>query len=85
MSTSNREEKIKRSAEQIVESFEKTTKELPPLKETYYIEDIPHTLRSDSELLSKTTSSDFRERFKKIMPASDENGNLKVEVAKWVE
>lgn len=85
MQTNERKKKIKQSAERIVESFEKATKEIPPLEETYYIKDIPHTLRSDGELLSKEKRSDFRSRFKSIMPASDENGNLKVEIAKWTE
>lgn len=85
MPTGEREEKIKKSAEEIVESFERVTKDLPPLEETYYIGDIAHTLRTNSKLLSKEKRADFRDRFKRIMPASDEDGNLKVEIAKWTE
>lgn len=75
---------IERSAEEIVESFVKAAEELPKLKETYYSQELYNIVRPDGEP-SREERAEFRKRFILIMPSADEQGNLKVEVAKWVE
>lgn len=74
---------IERSAEEILESFVKTTEDLPSLKETYYSQDLYNIMRPDSKPVKG--SADFRKRFIKNAPSCDEEGNLRVEVAKWVK
>lgn len=78
-------EEIRESAEQIVDSFTEVVEGLPSLKETYYNQDTINLLRRDGEPSSKEKRADFRKRFKKIMPGSDEEGNLRVGVAEWKE
>ena len=74
---------IERSAEEMLESFVKAVKDLPSLKETYYSQDLYNIMRPDGEPLKE--SAEFRKRFIANMPSSDEEGNLRVEVAKWVK
>jgi predicted Asp-tRNA(Asn)/Glu-tRNA(Gln) amidotransferase subunit C len=74
---------IERSAEEIVESFLEASETLPTRKETYYSHEVYNIMRPDGEPSSTGERSEFRKAFLKIMPHSDENGNLKVEVAKW--
>jgi len=74
---------IERSAEEIVESFVKSTEALPELKETYYSQEAYNIFRPDGEPTPEAERSEFRKRFISNMPSSDEKGNLKVEVAKW--
>lgn len=78
-------EKIKESAEEIVENFSSIEKDLPTEEETYYEQDTLNVLRSDEGTTSEKELEKFRENFLKIMPKKDENGNLKVEVAEWTE
>lgn len=66
-----------------MESFVKSAKNLPELKETYYSQEAFNIVRPDGEPTSETERSEFRKRFVSNMPSSDEKGNLKVEVAKW--
>jgi predicted Asp-tRNA(Asn)/Glu-tRNA(Gln) amidotransferase subunit C len=74
---------IERSAEEIVESFARAAEALPKLKETYYGQETYNVVRPDGKPLPKRERSEFRKRFISIMPGSDEEGNLRVEVAKW--
>ena len=82
---SEREKKIERSAEEIVESFVRAAEELPKLKETYYNQETYNVVRPDGEPSSEKERIEFRKHFISIMPGADEQGNLRVEVAKWVE
>jgi Asp-tRNA(Asn)/Glu-tRNA(Gln) amidotransferase C subunit len=76
---------IERSAEEIVNSFVEASESLPTRKETYYSHEVYNIMRPDGEPSPSGERSDFRRAFLDIMPHSDENGNLKVEVAKWVK
>ncbi len=78
-----RQREIERSAEEIVESFVKAAEGLPSERETYYSQEASNVTRPDGEPSRSEERSDFRKRFIKIMPSSDEDGNLRVEVAKW--
>ncbi|MDH5443283.1 MAG: Asp-tRNA(Asn) amidotransferase GatCAB subunit C [Hadesarchaea archaeon] len=80
-----RKKEIERSAEEIVESFARAAEGLPKLKETYYNQETCNVSRPDGEPSSEEERTEFRKRFISIMPGSDEKGNLRVEVAKWVE
>lgn len=66
-------------------SFAEVAEDLPDQEETYYEQDTLNVLRPDGEPASKEDLREFRERFLKIMPSSDEEGNLKVEVAEWTK
>lgn len=74
---------IERSAEEIVESFVKAAEGLPALEETYYSHGLYNIMRPDGEPTSDRERADFRERFVSNMPGADEDGNLRVEVARW--
>jgi len=76
---------IERSAEEIVKSFVEVSKGLPVEKETYYSHDLRNIMRPDGRPSPAKELAVFREAFLKIMPASDEEGSLRVEVAKWTE
>lgn len=76
---------IERSAEEIVKSFVEASEKLPELKETYYSQDSYNVVRPDGEPSREEERAEFRKRFILIMPGADERGNLRVEVAKWVE
>ena len=80
-----REEEIKQSAEEIVDSFAEIAEGLPTQKETYYEQDTLNVLKSDGEPNSEEKLKKFRKKFLKNMPESDEDGNLKVEVAEWTK
>jgi Asp-tRNA(Asn)/Glu-tRNA(Gln) amidotransferase C subunit len=80
-----RVKEIERSAEEIVNSFVEASEALPPRKETYYSHEVYNIMRSDGEPSPSGERSEFRKAFLKIMPHSDENGNLKVEVARWAK
>jgi Asp-tRNA(Asn)/Glu-tRNA(Gln) amidotransferase C subunit len=80
-----RSKEIERSAEEIVKAFVEASESLPAKKETYYSHEVYNIMRPDGEPSPSGERSDFRKRFLGIMPHSDENGNLKVEVAKWVK
>jgi predicted Asp-tRNA(Asn)/Glu-tRNA(Gln) amidotransferase subunit C len=79
-----RQKEIERSAEEIVESFAKAAEGLPSEREMYYSQEAYNVMRPDGEPSSSEECTEFRRRFIKIMPAKDEEGNLRVEVAKWV-
>ncbi len=81
----DRKEKIKESAEEIVDSFAEIAEGLPTEKETYYEQNILNILRSAGEPKSDEEMKKFREKFVQNMPSSDKDGNLKVEVAEWTE
>jgi len=76
---------IERSAEEIVNSFVEASETLPIRKETYYSHEVYNIMRPDGEPSPSGERSEFRRRFLGIMPHSDENGNLKVEVARWAK
>jgi hypothetical protein len=76
---------IERSAEEIVDSFVKATGGLPELKETYYSREAFNVVRPDGEPTPPQELAEFRRRFLSVMPGSDEEGNLRVEVARWAE
>jgi len=76
---------IERSAEEIVKDFVKASKALPSVKETYYGHEAQNVMRPDGKASSEKGRKDFREMFIKVMPGSDDEGNLRVEVAKWTE
>jgi Asp-tRNA(Asn)/Glu-tRNA(Gln) amidotransferase C subunit len=80
-----RSKEIERSAEEIVKAFVEASESLPVKKETYYSHEVYNIMRPDGEPSPSRERADFRKRFLGIMPYSDENGNLKVEVAKWVK
>lgn len=74
---------IERSAEEIVESFVEAAKKLPELKETYYNQEAYNVVRPDGKPTPAEERAEFRKRFISNMPSSDEQGGLKVEVARW--
>jgi len=76
---------IERSAEEIVKDFVKASKALPSVKETYYSHEAQNVMRPDGKPSPEKGRKDFREMFVKVMPDSDDEGNLRVEVAKWTE
>lgn len=76
---------IEHSAEEIVKSFVEVSKGLPVEKETYYSHDLRNIMRPDGKPSPDKELAVFREAFLKIVPASDEEGSLRVEVAKWTE
>ncbi|KXB02396.1 hypothetical protein AKJ44_00605 [candidate division MSBL1 archaeon SCGC-AAA261F17] len=76
---------IRESAEEIVDSFKEVTKDLPKEEETYYGQDTLNVMRQDQSPSPKEEREEFERGFKKIMPESDEDGNLKVEVGEWTE
>jgi predicted Asp-tRNA(Asn)/Glu-tRNA(Gln) amidotransferase subunit C len=78
-----KQKEIERSAEEIVESFVRATEDLPKLKETYYSQETYNVVRPDGEPTREKERAEFRKRFISIMPGADEQGNLRVEVAKW--
>lgn len=80
-----REKEIERGAEEIVKSFVEAAKELPKLKETYYSQESYNIVRPDGEPSREEERTEFRKRFISVMPGVDEQGNLRVEVAKWAE
>ncbi|MFB0500217.1 MAG: Asp-tRNA(Asn) amidotransferase GatCAB subunit C [Candidatus Hadarchaeaceae archaeon] len=80
-----KQKEIECKAEEIIKSFVEAAGELPPLKETYYNQETCNVSRPDGEPSSEEERTEFRKRFISIMPGSDEKGNLRVEVAKWVE
>jgi Asp-tRNA(Asn)/Glu-tRNA(Gln) amidotransferase C subunit len=83
--TEERLKEIERSAEEIVNSFVEASESLPTRKETYYSHEVYNIMRPDGGPSPSGERSDFRRAFLKIMPHSDESGNLNVEVAKWVK
>lgn len=74
---------IERSAEEIVGSFVKAAEDLPALEETYYSHGLYNITRPDGKPSPNEERKDFRKCFVSNMPGSDEDGNLRVEVAKW--
>lgn len=78
-------DKIRESAEEILESFAEISEGLPSQEETYYEQDTLSVLRSDGKPSSKKDLEEFRKNFLKNMPDRDEEGNLKVEVAEWAK
>ncbi len=80
-----RQKEIERSAEEIVQSFVEATKELPELNETYYNQEAYNIVRPDGEPTPEENRLEFRKRFISNMPGSDDQGNLRVEVARWVK
>lgn len=74
---------IKESAEEVVDSFAEIAENLPTQEETYYGQDTLNVLRSDGEPTPREDLEGFRESFLEVMPDSDEEGSLKVEVAGW--
>lgn len=80
-----RDKDIKESADEIVDSFVEVTKDLPTEEETYYSLENLNVFRPDGKPTPENDLKSFRELFLKLMPDSDEEGNLKVEVAKWTK
>ncbi len=76
-------EKIKESAEEIVDSFMEITEDIPELEVTYYGQETLNVFRQDGKPTSSKELQNFRKNFLKIMPESDEDGNLEVEIAEW--
>ncbi len=76
---------IEQSAEEIVRDFVEVSEGLPDVEETYYTYDSRNVVRPDGKASPERERKDFRKRFIKIMPGSDDEGNLRVEVAKWTE
>ncbi|RLG56380.1 MAG: hypothetical protein DRN83_04215 [Hadesarchaea archaeon] len=76
---------IERSAEEIVKSFTQAAEKLPELKEMYYSQEIYNIVRADGEPSPAEIRAEFRKRFISNMPRSDEEGNLKVEAARWAK
>jgi len=81
----DRLKEIEESAEEIVREFVKASEGLPEVEETYYNYDAKNVVRADGEAAPEKERKDFRKRFIKIMPGCDDEGNLRVEVAKWTE
>lgn len=78
-------ENIERTAEEIIQSFLQAVRDLPETKETYYSYEMYNATREDAPPTSREKLVEFRERFLLIAPKKDEKGNIKVEVATWVE
>ncbi|MCS7131602.1 MAG: hypothetical protein NZ934_02615 [Hadesarchaea archaeon] len=78
-----REDEVELSAEEIIKSFLEATKDVPSEVETYYSHEMYNVLRSDGEPSTAEARADFRRRFLKIAPSVDEDGNIRVEVARW--
>lgn len=80
-----KQEEIIRSAEEIVNSFIQAVAGLPEVKETYFAQENFNVLRKDGAPAPPEELARFREEFLSNAPASDEHGNLVVEVARWAE
>ncbi|KXB06913.1 hypothetical protein AKJ51_02540 [candidate division MSBL1 archaeon SCGC-AAA382A20] len=78
-------EKIRKSAEEIVDNFAEISEGLPTQRETYYQQSALNVLRDDDEPVSREILKKFQKIFLKNMPDRDEEGNLKVEVAEWTK
>ncbi len=78
-----REDEVELSAEEIIKSFVEATKDMPSEVETYYSHEAYNVLRPDGEPSSEEARRDFRRRFLAIAPSTDEDGNIRVEVARW--
>ncbi|MFP4005185.1 MAG: hypothetical protein ACLFUR_00500 [Candidatus Hadarchaeia archaeon] len=78
-----KKQRIRESAEEIVESFKEAVEDLPKLEETYYGQETTNELRKDEDAKNDEELKKFRKNFFEVMPSSDEKGNLKVEVAEW--
>jgi aspartyl-tRNA(Asn)/glutamyl-tRNA(Gln) amidotransferase subunit C len=76
-------EEIVRSAEEIVKSFVEAVKDLPEVKETYFPQENFNIVREDAAPAAYEEQAKFRKRFLSNAPASDDQGNLLVEVAGW--
>ena len=68
-----------------MDSFAETTEDVPAQEETYYLLDAMNIFRPDGNPTEMGELEEFRSGFIDIMPGSDENGNLKVEVAEWTK
>ncbi len=79
------QEEVRKSAEEIVEEFVRLTQDLPAVEEQYYLGGSVNITRPDGEPTSSETRTEFRNRFLSTAPGSDEEGYIKVEVARWVE
>ncbi|MEM1689033.1 MAG: hypothetical protein QXX33_02695 [Candidatus Hadarchaeales archaeon] len=77
-------EDIEKAAEEIIQSFLQAVRDLPETKETYYSYEMYNTTREDAPP-NKEKLAEFRKRFLSIAPKKDEEGNIRVEVATWVE
>jgi predicted Asp-tRNA(Asn)/Glu-tRNA(Gln) amidotransferase subunit C len=78
-------EEVERSAEEIVEEFTRVTEGLPTVRESYYGREEFNIMRPDGEPAPEGKLVEFKRRFLSIAPGSDEEGNVCVEVAGWVE
>ena len=78
-------EKIRESAEEIVDNFAEISEDLPTQEETYYEQNALNILREDKEPESGKSLEEFRKLFLENMPDRDEEGNLIVEVAEWTK
>lgn len=76
-------EEIEKSAEEIIETFVKAAEGLPQVEETYYTTKLQNIFRPDGEPTGEEERARFRKGFLAIAPGKDEQGGLKVEVAKW--
>ncbi len=74
---------IERSAEEILRVFTRVIESLPVEEETYYGQELVNPLRPDGEPSPPSVRREFRKCFISIMPASDDDGKLRVEVARW--
>jgi hypothetical protein len=68
-------------AEEILKAFIRDSEKLPPARELYYSQEKFNLTREDAE---PERQEEFRKRFLSIVPAKDEAGFIKTEVAKWV-
>lgn len=77
-------EDIEKTAEEIIQSFLQAVEDLPEVRETYYSHEMYNATRPDGRP-ARAELEDYRRRFLSIAPKKDEEGNLRVEVAAWVE
>jgi hypothetical protein len=70
-----------KEAEEILKAFVRDAERLPPAREVYFTQERLNLTRPDGE---PRREEGFRERFLSIVPAKDESGSVRAEVAKWV-
>ncbi len=68
-------------AEEILKAFVRDAEKLPQAQERYYSHEKLNLTRPDGE---PRREEGFRERFLSIVPAKDESGSVRAEVARWV-
>ncbi|MCS4542281.1 MAG: Asp-tRNA(Asn) amidotransferase subunit GatC [Euryarchaeota archaeon] len=74
-------EEIEKRGEELIKEFSEAIADVKEEVETYYVSELVNVVRIDSEPVQK---KDFKDKMLKIAPSVDEEGNIRVEIGKWV-